>query len=73
LPRRPKVKLKPTPRQQVPIETSAPRAMWLGLVAIAFIAYWPALWNGLTYDDRGTISDSDYLLSHLSLAPRLFT
>jgi hypothetical protein len=65
--------LEPATRQPVLVEKSAPRLMWLGLVAIAFVAYWPALWNGLTYDDRGTISDADYFLSHLSLVPRLFT
>jgi hypothetical protein len=73
LSRRPKVKLKPTSRQQVPVEKPAPRAMWIALAAIAFVAYVPALRNGLTFDDRGTVADSDYLLSHLSLAPKLLT
>jgi hypothetical protein len=47
--------------------------MWLALLAIAFIAYVPALRNGFSYDDRTVISDADHLLSHLSLAPRLLS
>ncbi len=47
--------------------------MWLALLAIAFVAYLPSLWNRFSYDDRTVISDADYLLSHLSLAPRLLS
>ena len=48
-------------------------AMWLVLMAIAFVSYLPALWNGFTYDDRTVISDAEHLLSHLSLAPKLLS
>jgi hypothetical protein len=45
----------------------------LTLLAVAAVAYLPALWNGFSFDDRVVITDADYLLSHLSLAPRLLS
>ena len=47
--------------------------MCLALCAIALVAYLPALSNAFSYDDRTVISDASYLLSHLSLAPKLLS
>jgi hypothetical protein len=74
-PRRSEVTLKTRSQPQAPVERPprARRAMWIALLAIAFVAYVPSLRNGFSYDDRTVISDADYLLSHPSLAPKLLS
>src|SRR5205823_5833318 len=64
LSRRPRVKPEPKrgPRAAIERAPGGPRVMWVALLAAAFVAYLPALWNGFTFDDRVVISDADYLL-----------